>query len=419
MSGAVLTACVAWWAAEGDLTRRVDLFLLVHGIAFAAYLLALHAAPRVEPRSLRLAVAAALAWRVALVAAPPLLSDDVYRYVWEGRVQLHGGNPYEWEHRPEHPRWTPLRDEVYDRVTHRFYTAVYPPLWQLAAAAVVWAHDSVTAMKAFAVAAELGALAVMARLLRRRAMAPGRLLVWAWSPLALVEIAGGGHNDALALLFAAGALLALEDGRPALAAVLSTGGAQVKAVPALLAAAWVRRFRPWHALLAGAVAAALVWPYASAGGGLWHSLVRFGRFWRFNESVFAVARAGLGSDEGAMLACGVLLLAATGWAAWRVADPARAGLVAVAAMLLLGANVLPWYALWLLPFLVLVESPGALLFTGTVVLAYLVYPDWRSGEPWQVRPAVRALEYLPCLAVAGWQAMHNARPESRNARSAA
>jgi hypothetical protein len=66
--------------------------------------------------------------------------------------------------------------------------------------------------------------------------------------------------------------------------------------------------------------------------------------------------------------------------------------------------VFPWYALWLLPLLTLRDAPAALLFTGTVGFAYLVYPEWRSGERWQVGWGVRALEYLPCLlvALAGW-----------------
>jgi hypothetical protein len=80
-------------------------------------------------------------------------------------------------------------------------------------------------------------------------------------------------------------------------------------------------------------------------------------------------------------------------------EAALAGLLVVAAWLLLGPNVLPWYALWLLPFLVLRLEPGSLLFTGSVALAYLVYPDWQSGARWEVGWGVRALEYAPCLVV--------------------
>jgi hypothetical protein len=97
-----------------------------------------------------------------------------------------------------------------------------------------------------------------------------------------------------------------------------------------------------------------------------------------------------------------LALALAGVLAWRRADTAVSGLAVAAAVLLLAPNVLPWYALWLLPFLVVRDEPGALLFTGTVALAYLVYPAWLAGEPWRIGWAWRALEYLPCALVAAW-----------------
>src|SRR5262245_35935287 len=111
--GAVLTGCVAVWTAQGDQTRRVGSHLVVFGLAFVAYLAALVAARGLSARGLRAALAAALLWRAALVTASPLLSDDVFRYVWEGRVQVHGGNPYAWDDRPESPRWRALRDAVW------------------------------------------------------------------------------------------------------------------------------------------------------------------------------------------------------------------------------------------------------------------------------------------------------------------
>jgi hypothetical protein len=154
--------------------------------------------------------------------------------------------------------------------------------------------------------------------------------------------------------------------------------------------------------IAAIVAAALFVPYLSAGSGLWHSAIRYARYWRFNETVFALLRVVFGVDA-AVTASTVVLLAAALAMAWRGGDPARAGLVVVAASLLLAANVLPWYALWLLPFLVLGDAPAALLFTGTVALAYLAYPEWRSGESWYVSWGVRALEYGPCAVVA-WRA---------------
>jgi hypothetical protein len=391
---------VITWALQGDQTRRVGSHLLLFGLAFVAYLVALQAARGLSVRGLRLAVGVAVLWRLALVPAFPLLSDDVFRYVWEGRVQVHGGNPYAWEDRPESPRWEGLRDPVWRGVTHQEYTAVYPPLWEILCRVVVSLHDSVAAMKAFVVACELALMAVLARLLRRRGLPRERLLVLAWSPLALVEVAGSGHNDAVGALLLAASLAALDRGDGLGSAVLAAFGAQTKILPALVAGAWLRRYRWWHVLAALAVAALPFLPYHAAGPGLWMSLAKFGRYWLFNETLFGVlARLAGGHEEGVRLA-GALLAALTLLLAARRTEPVAAALVVVAASILLAPNVLPWYALWLLPLLVLRDSPGALLFTGTVQLAYLVYPEWLSGQRWQVSGVVRALEYGPCVAVA-------------------
>ena len=340
------------------------------------------------------------------MAAPPLLSNDINRYVWEGRVQVHGGNPYRWSDRPESPRWLPLRDAVYEGLNHKDYTAVYPPLFVLATRGVVAVHDSFTAMKAFLVACELATLGALALVLRRRRLPLERLLVLAWSPLALVEIAGSGHNEAFGMLWMVLALLALDADRPLLSALAASAGFLTKYLPGLVAAAWVRRYRWWHVLAGGALVATLVAVYLDPGSRktMLLSLSKYAQFWRFNETLFTPLAALLGSHAAAVRAGALLTLALALALAWRKTEPVAAATAVVVASLLLAPNVLPWYALWLLPLLVLRDEPAALLFTGTVSLAYVVYPDWQSGEPWKLGWGWRALEYGPCALVAarGW-----------------
>jgi alpha-1,6-mannosyltransferase len=400
-SAAVLTACVAVWTRQGDQTGRIGSHLAIFAVAFLAYLAGVHAASRgLGARGVHLALGLAGLWRIALLWAPPLLSDDIYRYVWEGRIQLHAGNPYAWSDRPEVAKWSGLRDEVWRRVTHKDYTAVYPPLAQLAAAGVVAVKDSIAVMKAFAVACEGLLLLLLARILRRRGQPSHRLLVLAWSPLALVEIAGSGHNDVLGMLLATAGLGALEAGRSLPSAVAVALGFDAKLLPGLIGMAWARRYRPRDVLVALAVAVALIAPYRSAGAGLVMSLGKYAEFWRFNATGFDALAALTGSHAAAArTALAIVMGAAVALAARRV-EPTAAALVLVATWLALAPNVLPWYALWLLPWLVLRDCAPALLFTGTVQLAYLVYPSWQSGEPWHLSWGIRALEYGPCAALA-------------------
>jgi uncharacterized membrane protein len=242
------------------------------------------------------------------------------------------------------------------------------------------------------------ALWPLASLLRRRGLPLGRLLVLAWSPLALVEVAGSGHNEALGLLLLAVALASLEAERPLVSAVAAALGFQAKFLPGLVAAAWARRYRLWHVAAAVALAALLVWPYRSAGRGLLLSLSKYAEFWTFNETLFAPLAALLGHGPAVRLGAALSFAVALALA-WRRTEPVAAATVVMACVVALSPNVLPWYALWFLPLIVVRDEPAALLFTGTVALAYVVYVPWRSGETWRIGWGIRALEYLPCLLV--------------------
>ncbi len=442
----LLGAGAAAWAATGDQTRDVPRHLALWALAWSGYAAALLGAQGISARGLRAMLGAALLCRLALIGSTPLLSDDVYRYVWEGRVQLHGGNPYAWADRPAAEKWSALRDDVWRGVNWKEYGAIYPPLWQLAARALVRVHDSVATMKLFLVLCEVASWRLLALALRRRGLPRERLLIAALSPLALVEIAGSGHNEALGLLLLAATLLALDSGRTLSAGLLVALACQAKLVPALIAAAWARRFRPRDVFAAALVAAALVLPYAGAGPDLLRSLQAYGREWRFNETGFALLALAPGGRAWPGRLALVLLGLLAARLAWRRVEALQAGLTVLVAWLVLMPSVLPWYALWLLPFLVLTTAAAprshgrhthadgeskpaasepqasqpqrgmllgpdtsplavaAFVFTGTVGLAYLVYPGFLAGGVWQVGWGVRALEYGPCLLAAWWAA---------------
>ena len=403
-AGLVLTACVFAWAWGPPPPTRIGSHLGLFGAAFAAYLAALGVSRGLPRHSLLACLGLAVLWRAVLVAAPPLLSNDINRYVWEGRVQTQGGNPYRWGDRPESPRWAHLRDQVYDGLNHKDYTAVYPPLFVLATRAVVAVHDSFTAMKAFLVGCELLTLVALGFVLARRSLPLTRLLVLAWSPLALVEIAGSGHSEAFAMLWLTLALLALDAERPLLSALAASAGFMSKFLPGLVAAAWIRRYRWWHMMAGVALAVLLLLPYLDSNSSqtMLLSLSKYAQFWRFNETLFAPLAALLGSHHAAVRGGALITLALALWLGWRRTEPVAAATAVVVASLLLSPNVLPWYALWLLPLLVVRDEPAALLFTGTVSLAYVVYPAWQSGEPWKLGWGWRALEYGPPTLVALW-----------------
>jgi len=400
----------------GDLRAQTPGFVVAYGGAFVLYLTAAALAlrPPAEHAYPRLTLAViglfAIGFRLALLPARPSLSDDMYRYVWDGRVQAQGISPYRYP--PESRELIKLR--VGDRTVWRYINrkpavTVYPPGAQVAFAGI-WrvVGDSVTGFKAAFVLAELAGGVALLGLLRAMRQPPERVLLYLWSPLLVFEVAHAGHVDGLLLPLLILAFWARVKDRPGLLGLALGAATLVKLFPALLLPAllplgvkggWRERSRPAARMLVGfaATLAAGYLPYAVQEGGVAGFLPNY-LTENFNlglaRVLFDMARW-LGWPE-ALLANLVTFGGLAVLGALFVLRPARDGQAALGRCVwLIGwftvwtQNLFPWYLLWLLPLLAIFLEPGRwlgfalapatawLVFTGTAALAYLFFIRWR------------------------------------------
>ena len=329
-----------------------------------------------ERQGLAVVLGIALALRSALLFAPPHLSTDIYRYVWDGRVQGAGINPYRYV--PEAPALEALRDEaVFPHINRRDYAVtIYPPAAQMLFALVNRVSDGLLAMKLALVACEAVTVALLVDLLLRLRQPATRVVAYAWHPLAVWEIAGNGHIDG-AMVAAAmlGLWIALVPGRRLLAAGVLAAAALLKPFAVLaLSAAWQPRRRrgDWQApAVALAVAVLLYLPYLSVGAGVVGFLPAYlgeehidtgGGFWlvaALQHAVGPVAWAQpLYLAAGAALLGGLALSVPFGRDQGLEARLRRLFWLFFAFTMLLSPN-LPWYYLALLPFVALLgPAPG-------------------------------------------------------------
>jgi SAM-dependent methyltransferase len=194
-----------------------------------------------------------------LIAFPllPGLSDDGFRYVWDGMLQVEGINPY--AHRPSDPALAGFHDGVlYGRLNSADYYSVYPPASQLvfaAGGALGWPLGWY-AVKATFVGMETAGVWALAR------MAPARLvLLYAWHPLAVIEVAGQGHTEGGMVCFLLLAVLAYRRRRPAPAVAALTVAGWFKLYPFLLVPFLLRRVGWRYGWAVAAVSAVFVIPY--------------------------------------------------------------------------------------------------------------------------------------------------------------
>lgn len=192
----------------------------------------------------------AVALRLVYLPLEPVLSDDIYRYLWDARIFLDAGlNPY--AHPPDADIIRPWRDEwLYPALNSASYHSVYPPLSQIAFATAYLMGGGATwtsyyVLKSLLVAAELGGLWALSRYASAR-----NLMLYAWHPLALLEIAGQGHTEALAVGGIAWAVAAIQKKRWHWAAVGIAGAGLAKLYP-WIGAVWLIRRGGWRVFVTG------------------------------------------------------------------------------------------------------------------------------------------------------------------------
>ena len=409
--------------------------LLWYGLAFVAYLLGLLWAERRRAAPMTLVWGAAIIFRLLLLLTPPTLSDDVYRYLWDGYVANHGVSPYAYP--IDSPELDYLDNPLRSQANHRWMASPYLPAAQFLFISLtrLFPLQPLFLQMAMVVFDLLTGL-LIARLLPLTGLPGRRLLLYLWNPLVIIEVAHAAHVDAWMIFLTMLTLwLTFSPKRPKmstwlapLALALAT---LIKFIPVLLLPVLVWRWRWRQLLLYGLVFLALLVPFGwQAGWGLTGPLDGTGLFgaariyadqWNFNSGflhwleVQWLPALGLTDSLTPAKRLAALLLIITLGVVWlqaRRQSGVRASLRLMAgpimAYLLLAPTVHPWYLLpllALLPFLTPArsESPRRwlavapwLYLSAALPLSYLTYLnplDFRELE-W-----VRRTEWLPTLAL--------------------
>ncbi|WP_145068932.1 hypothetical protein [Engelhardtia mirabilis] len=409
--------------------------------AGAAWIVALALALRGRSLSLPLILSGAVALRLIALTGDAQLSDDQYRYVFEGALVAQGVSPYAAA--PADPACAPYREswpELAAGIGHPEVSAAYPPLMQLSAAAVVVAaggpeppERALWALRLFYACVDLAALAPLAVLARRRGRPVAAAWVaWGWCPQVVLAFAGTGHFDALGIVLLVGALALFDRERvnarlEAAGRLLLAAAVLVKYLPIVALVSWTKRriaVGRWT-VVAGLVALGSAAPLLLEGGsqGLTAGLREYGLRWESTNVAYRLVEP-LFEPEGPLGRGGLLPLGGDYDGAPR--DPRRLGRMAVGlafaglaldglrrrlgptdatarllfAFALLTPTLHPWYLTWIAVTLGLAPRTAAALLVAVAPLLYWPLEGWhRAGEwsePGWLWPAV----LLPCMLFA-------------------
>jgi alpha-1,6-mannosyltransferase len=376
--------------------------LTVAGILYLLAVRELFATPIFPRRVVVIGLVLAAVWNIAFLRLPAGADDDIHRYVWDGRLQRLGYNPYLVV--PSDPAAKGLHTPETRNLNNPDLPSPYPAGAQLFFRAVTAIHESTFALKVAFVVCEFAIVFVLLDVLRctGQGQRAHLVLAFAWNPLLAVEVAGSGHIDivgALLLVVSAAALMRRWRATAAVAVGLAIA---VKFLPVVLLPLYWKRVRIRDGVLAAAVVGLLYVPFLNHGGIPIGSLGTYVQSFRFNGPVFAALDrvvpprllAGFAVLVGLATATWLRIRsAAPDWSPDQFAWP-------MAACLLCAPVVFPWYLVWLLPFLTSAPTLLIIIWTVSIIPTYVMWHLRTLGRPWGSLPVwVMVLEY-GCVAAA-------------------
>lgn len=447
---------------QGHLERPI---VVVVGLLLVAFLVYGFVVVRVlkQPGNVRLGsvLLFAVLFRLAFLPSNLIQEDDVYRYIWDGQVVLQGISPYRYApatirafepspdgvttterielatlhrlstHRPSSVALgTLLHDEqsrwLVTRINHPEVPTIYPPVAQavfaVSQAIVPWSPRGIRVVLLI-----FDGLCIMLliAILKRLALHPSRVLIYAWSPLVLKEFANSAHMDTIPMAAVLLCMLMVLKRRWTWAAVILALGVASKYYPlALVPVVGQRLWREGRrvALMGFAVFVATLGvcfaPFFGEGFSVFRGLGTYARSWELNAGLFAGLEWGIAAFVGdhapvvARMTVMVLFIVALVWVLrWQRGsrDPlvvTKRCFLLIGILFLLSPVQNPWYLCWVVPLLCVHPSRPWILLTGLIPLYYLGffveyhYPEPRASALWTI---IKIVEYAPFYVFMMWE----------------
>ncbi len=417
--GLLLEAGLVVLLAITGLYRGSPLLEIFFWLPFAIYVLAIGRVGRAETiaapgQTGAVILGFALLFHVTLLFSSAPLSNDIYRYYWDGKTTNNGFNPYAYS--PDADALRPLRDANWEEVMNKDVHTMYPPLAQVAFAIAYASAPGTWSLRLCSVSFNLLAGGLLILILMKLGLDIRYSIIYAWSPLATIEFANSGHIDSLAVLFTMLSFWALLDQKKTLSAAALALAVLSKIFPLLFAGLFFPRWGKRGVVVFGAVLAVFYLPFLGAGAQLIQGSSYFVDRGLFNGSLFpllaGIIEQILWRPDALRAAKALVVVAFVGLLVilfFRARAQSEDNLVLwkysywlTGAFLLTTPTMHPWYLTWLLPFLCFFRSAAWIFLTGAVVLARSIYIGYEATGAWSEIGWIRFVEYVPFFLLLAW-----------------
>lgn len=411
----ILVASLGCYILLGYFTKRSDFIWIVclYSSLFVFYLYILH--NKYFSNSFRIAFISAIVFRLSLLLMTPNLTDDYFRYVWDGLLFTGGENPY-LVTPAEYVNSTTVVSGVdislYERLNSPYYYSAYPPFSQLifGLSVKISGHDIFTnllILRGIFILAEIGSMFVLYKLSVLFGRSPKVMLFYALNPLVIMELIGNLHLEALMIFFFLLAMYLLLKEKHGLSAIcfgLAVGTKLIPLIflPLILKSIGIRRSIK-YLITTGIIVIILIFPFFNleAISNYLESLRLYFEAFEFNASIYYLLKLLYGlSDTGNIIPIihimlPIITLLVVSVITWKT-DTSRSDnlmngmLLCITAFYLLSTNIHPWNLTPLIMLSVFSRYRYMLSWSAGIVLSYFAYRTFPFSENiWLI-----SIEYL-------------------------
>ena len=375
-------------------------FFILYTTAFAIYSMAIFkvSKPSANKRNIFIVLAGAFVFRLILIPSVPVHENDIYRYIWDGKVLASGINPYKYapayasikpaeiDQQNDYKKLKSLRDEdpsFYRRISYKYVPTIYPPLAQgLFAVSALLARGSVWFMKILFVVFDIAIVFLLYNILKLLKHNPLYVVVYAWNPLVLKEFANSGHYDPLVIFFVVAAVYFILKEKYIFSSICLGLGVLSKLfplvfIPFLLLKKQYKAFFFSLAVIMAGYLPFLIWGQTDLKN-IFAALGNYAQKWSVNGFIFELLYSLLSILKNdpyilSKIICGSIFAFVWIYIIIRKRDIPEMMFLSISALFLLSPVGDPWYFCWVIPFLCIYRRFSMIFLSYLLILSYFIF----------------------------------------------
>ena len=345
-------------------------------------------------KSLFLIIAFGMIFRLTLLPTSYSTSDDVHRYLWEGKVLVNGYNPYTTP--PNDSSLIHLRDENFEKVTFKNMSAIYPPFSQIVFAVnYLIAGNSTIFLKVIYLIFEFITLIFILKLLLLKGKDAKLILLYAWLPLPIMEYFINAHLDIIGITFLILFIYYFEKQKYHISSIMLALAFLSKLFALLLLPLVIKKvgFKKAIKFYLIFILTCLIFylPFISQNPDILAGLFKYLAHWEFNGSIYNLIKFIFSRGEIARMVCAVLLSISVLIISFRYKDFVNGVFAVFLCIVIFSTTLYPWYLGWIAVLNVFAGFYSVLSLFFTINFSNFT----PLAEKWKEYPIVWIIEYVP------------------------